>query len=230
MRKEFLSRLKPGSKTSFPRGVGIILVLLLTAMAGNAQQHIISQKDNTRPEATAYTHEPSFITGFTATKWNGYNEIRWSAAYQEDTKRFIIEYSTDGINFQSAGEMMASPKPDYVLQHRILDDRPMLYRIRSEQLNEKSFYSSSIVLQGVPVSPVIIYPTVITSNTVNVNASWPVERIIVTSSNGAQVMAKDINGQRDFMAISVPAALTRGMYYMTFQGKGWKTTEKFLVQ
>jgi hypothetical protein len=126
--------------------------------------------------------------------------------------------------------MMASPKPDYVLQHRILDDRPMLYRIRSEQLNEKSFYSSSIVLQGVPVSPVIIYPTVITSNTVNVNASWPVERIIVTSSNGAQVMAKDINGQRDFMAISVPAALTRGMYYMTFQGKGWKTTEKFLVQ
>jgi hypothetical protein len=229
MRKEILSRSLATVKTSFPRGVGIILVLLLTATIGSAQQNIISQKDNTRPEATAYTHQPSFVTNFTATKWNGYNEVRWSAAYQGDTRRYIIEYSVDGVNFQSAGEMLAD-KPDYVLQHRILDDRPMLYRIRSEQLNEKSFYSSSIVLEGVPVSPVIIYPTVITSNTVNVNASWPVERIIVTSSNGAQVMAKDINGQRDFMAISVPAALSRGMYYMTFQGKGWKTTEKFVVQ
>lgn len=229
MRKEFLSRSLARIRTSFPGGIGIILVLLLTATIGSAQQNIISQKDNTRPEATAYTHQPSFVTNFTANKWNGYNEIRWSAAYQGDTKRYIIEYSVDGVNYQSAGEIIAG-KPDYVLQHRILDDRPMLYRIRSEQLNEKSFYSSSIVLEGVPVSPVIIYPTVITSNTVNVNASWPVERIIVTSSNGAQVMAKDINGQRDFMAISVPAALARGMYYMTFQGKGWRTTEKFIVQ
>ncbi|HEX2627963.1 MAG TPA: T9SS type A sorting domain-containing protein [Chitinophagaceae bacterium] len=230
MRKEFLLPPMSGIKTSFPRGVGIILVLLLSTIISTAQQNIISQKDNTRPEATAYTHQPSFVTSFTANKWNGYNEIRWSAAYQGDTKRYIIEYSVDGLNYQSVGEMVASPNPDYVLQHRILENRPMLYRIRSEQLNEKSFYSSSIVLDGVPVSPVIIYPTVITSNTVNVNASWPVERITVTSSNGSQVMAKDINGQRDFMAISVPAALSRGMYYMTFQGKGWKTTEKFVVQ
>jgi hypothetical protein len=225
MRKEVLHPVK----TSFPRVVGVILVLLFATTISRAQQNIISQKDNTRPEATRYTHEPSFIMNFTAVKWNGYNEIHWSAAYQGDTKRYIIEYSLDGVNYLTAGEMLAD-KSDYVLQHRILEDRPMLYRIRSEQLNQKSFYSSSIVLTGVPVSPVIIYPTVITSNTVNVNASWPVERITITSTNGAQVMAKDINGQRDYMAVTVPAALQKGMYFMTFQGKGWKTTEKFIVQ
>lgn len=225
MRKEFLHQVK----TSFPSVVGIILVIMLATARVGAQQHIISQKDNTRPEATAYTHSPSFVTNFTAVKWNGYNEIHWSAAYQEDTKRYIIEYSLDGVNFLTAGETLPD-KTDYVLQHRILEDRPMLYRIRSEQLNQRSFYSNSIILTGVPVSPVIIYPTVITSNTVNVNASWPVERVVVTSSNGAQVFAKDINGQRDFMAVTVPSSLSKGMYFMSFYGNGWKTTEKFVVQ
>jgi hypothetical protein len=36
---------------------------------------------------------------------HGYNEIQWSAVAKEDTRRFIVEYSVDGINYQSAGEL-----------------------------------------------------------------------------------------------------------------------------
>jgi hypothetical protein len=35
---------------------------------------------------------------------------------EEDTRRFIVEYSADGINYQSAGELTPL-KGDYSLKH-----------------------------------------------------------------------------------------------------------------
>ena len=78
------------------------------------------------------------------------------------------------------------------------------------------------------VSPITIYPTIITGNTVNVNTSLAVERIVIYSGNGVQVFAKEMNGQRDFIPLVIPS-LGKGIYWMTFYGNGWKTTSKFII-
>ena len=195
----------------------------------SAQQHVIADKDNTRPETKASTEKPVFIRSLVAKKWNGYNEIQWVATHDENTRKFIVEYSTNGIDFQSAGEKLVSNNQDYLLRHQIFEERPMLYRIRAEKLSGKSFYTSAFLLDGVPIAPVKIYPTVITTNSIRMNAHWPVERINIYSSSGQQVFSKDVGGQRDFMEVAIPN-LAKGMYYMNFYGVGWKSTDKFVVQ
>lgn len=192
-----------------------------------AQQHVIVNKDNTRPEVKEATTTAPSLFSFTAKRWNGYNEIEWQAGFQEDTKTYIVEYSSDGINFQFAGEVLAG-KTTYRLKHYFLETVPVLYRIQSRQLNGMSFYSPAFFLEGIEFSPVKVYPTVITTNAVNVMAHWPVERIRIFSTNGIQVFAKEINGKRDYISIVLPA-LAKGVYYMTFYGNDWKTTEGFII-
>jgi hypothetical protein len=222
MKRYFLQSIRPG----FPVIAGLA-VLLSAILPVSAQQWVINQKDNTRPETTAGTSSPALIRSLTASRWNGYNDIQWTAITVNDTRKLIVEYSFNTIDYLTAGELLAD-KEIYTLRHHVLDERPVLYRIRSEQLNGKFFYTAPIILQGVPVSPVQIYPTVITGNTVNINAGWPVERIVVSSGSGAQVFAKEVNGQGDYMAVVLPP-LAKGMYWMSFYGQGWKSTEKFII-
>jgi hypothetical protein len=98
-----------------------------------------------------------------------------------------------------------------------------------ELVNNKFIYQDGIAVDGINSSPVQIYPTIIQGNIVNVNAYWPVERITITSGSGAQVYTKDTNGQKDFMSVSIPS-FGKGLYWMTFYGRGWKTTNKFIIE
>jgi hypothetical protein len=191
------------------------------------QQNIIVNKDNTRPETTRQYDFPAHISAFTATKYNGYNEIQWNAGLEQNTRKFIVEYSYDAINFQSAGEVL-SANGIYELKHYTLDIRPLLYRVRIEELNGKFYYSDMALLDGIVTLPVNIYPTTITGNVVNANAVFPIERINIVSTQGQQMFAKDLDGVKDFITVVIPA-LNRGMYLMTFYGRGWKSTSKFII-
>src|SRR5262249_47466900 len=132
-----------------------------------SQQNIIADKDNTRPE-TAPQYAAAGITSFSATRFNGYNEIQWSAVSEEQTRKFIVEYSSDGINFQTAGEMVPADHA-YSLKHYTFDQRPLLYRIRMEKLDGKFANSGSILLDGTDIPPVKIYPTVVNGDVINMN-------------------------------------------------------------
>jgi hypothetical protein len=211
-------------KATFPMIAGLIFL-----SAGNSfsQQNVIANKDNTRPELNREIYAPARITSFTATRNNGYNDIRWATLSEESTRRFIVEYSYDGINFMSAGQALSS-NSSYTLNHSSLDTRPMLYRIRIEDHGQRSYFSDNVFLDGIAIAPVEIYPTIVTGDVVNVNAAFPVERITITAGDSRQVFAKDLNGVRDFIPIVIPS-LNRGMYFMTFYGNGWKHTQQFIV-
>ncbi len=202
------------------------LLLIITSRA-QAQQHIIANKDNTRPEASEYLYAPARITSFTATRSNGSNEIRWTAHSEGDTRRYIVEYSYNGIDFLSAGEAVAS-NGSYRFIHSTLDERPTLYRIRIEGLRSRSHFSENIYLDGIAIAPVRIYPTIVTTKVVNVNAYFPVERVTVVSSDARQVFTQHLNGERDFIPLTIPE-LNSGLYFITFYGNGWQHTTKFMV-
>jgi hypothetical protein len=206
----------------------IVLVFTLCFFKASSQQYIIADKDNTHPEIKTRDAEAGFITRLSAERANGYNEISWTAFRENDVRKYIIEYSTNGVDFQSAGEVI-SGTGSYTFKHHLLDNGPAIYRIKMEQLNNRFFYSPGIVLLGANLSPVKIYPTIVQGNMININASWPVEKINVYSSNGAQVFSKDLNGQSEHISLVLPS-LSPGTYWMAFQGRGWRTTEKFMMQ
>ena len=210
-------------KATGPIAAGFFLV----TSSAYSQQNIIAGKDDTHPEVTAQQYMPAKIYRFSAVRMNGYNEIKWLAAAEEDTRRFIVEYSTDAINFQTAGEI-TPVAGDYILKHYILDSRTFLYRIRMEKKDGKFFSTASFLLGGVDIAPVTLYPTIVTGNTVNLQMYLPVHRMSIISFDGKQVMAKDLGGITGTTQVALPV-LGRGQYVVTFYGNGWQSTEKFMI-
>jgi hypothetical protein len=195
--------------------------------AAYSQQNIIDKKDDTHPEISAQQSAPAKIYQFSAVKLNGYNEIRWQAAAEEDTRKFIVEYSSDGINFQSAGEVTPVTGM-YTLKHQILDSRTFLYRIRMEKKDGRFFSTGSFLLGGIDARPVMLYPTIVEGNTMNLQMYLPVQRINISSTDGKQVIQKDIGGTAGFTQLAIPP-LSKGIYLITFYGNGWQSTEKFMI-
>ena len=116
-----------------------------------SQQHIIVNKDNTRPETTRHFKVHAKITSLKVVRFNGYNEIQWGAFGEQDTRRFVVEYTTDGLNYQTAGELVPLAG-SYQLKHYLTDTRPIIYRLRIEE-NDGSFYDTDVtLLDGVPGS------------------------------------------------------------------------------
>jgi hypothetical protein len=204
-------------------------ILLFTAVPAFTQQNIIAGVDNTHPEFDRLRAEKPIVTQFIVTVGNNCNEIRWAAVQEKEVRKYIVEFTTDGVNYQTAGEMAASNKP-YLLKHYFNYEHPILYRIRTEQLNGLLFTSESIPANAYGDTRLVeIYPTIVTGNTLNMNAGAPVEKVNIISGNGVQVYEKSLGGQRDKITFVVPS-LQSGMYFVVISGNYWKTTEKIIVQ
>ena len=195
--------------------------------AAYSQQNVIDKKDDTHPGISAQQSMPAKIFQFSATRLNGYNEIKWQAAAEDDTKKFIVEFSSDGLNYQSAGEVTPITGT-YTLKHHTLDASTFLYRIRMEKKDGRYFSTGNFLLGGIDVRPVMLYPTIVENNTVNLQMYLPVNRINIISTDGKQVMQKDFGGTTGFSQMSIPV-LSRGTYLITFYGNGWQSTEKFII-
>jgi hypothetical protein len=215
-------------RKSYNRIVAFSLFLsLLLSVNSYAQQDVIANKNNTRPEITRPFNNPVGITYFSATRQNGYNELQWSSNRENDTWQYVVEYSTDGIYYSSAGVVQAHTG-NYKLNHHTFENYAMLYRLRIEGKDGKHVYSRPIMLDGRTHSPVKIYPTIVTGNTVNVISELPIERITVTATDGQQVYIQDVGGKSNYIYVGIPS-LGKGIYWMSFIGQGWTSTGKFII-
>jgi len=219
MRKVYLS------KILFPVCAGLISVFLAQPVAG--QQYIVMNKDVTRTDQPLNKNLPVLFSSLTATRHDGYNEISWATVAETNTRKFVVEYSMDGINFQTASELIPSGS-SYAVKQYTTDMRPVLYRVKVIDPGGRSYYSKSIMLQGTEISPVKVYPTIVTGNMINVEANWPVQRITIVCTDGAVLYEKEISGQTNLIRVNTPS-LSKGIYWVNFFGDGWKSSSKFLV-
>jgi len=203
---------------------GFILAVFADQL--HAQQYIINKKDVTRPETSREFNSVN-LASFTAIQHGGYNEIQWPASPKDADKKIIVEYSFDGINFLSGPELLSTGGM-FTYKHYLQDTRPILYRVRTEDLRGTVSYSGAFLPKGITISPVQIQNNIISGNIINANAQFPVERVNVVSGDGVQIFSKDVNGLRDFIPVALPT-LKRGIYFITFYGNGWQSTSRFMV-
>lgn len=97
-----------------------------------------------------------------------------------------------------------------------------------EKKDGRFFNTGGFLLGGIDARPVELYPTIVENNTVNLQMYLPVHRINIFSTDGKQVMQKDLGGTSGFSQISFPV-LSKGTYLITFYGNGWQSTERFMV-
>jgi len=205
--------------------LGIACVLL--GFSVYSQQNIIANKDNTRPETTRQLTMAAKITSLKVDRFNGYNEVQWGAVGEQDTRRFVAEYTMDGRDFQTAGEL-APLNGSYGLKHYTFETRPMIYRLRIEKKDGSFYYTDATLLDGVAKTFTTIYPTTVRGNVINVIAGVPAERATIVGMEGQNIFSKELGGLTGSFTMAIPG-LKKGIYWITFYGRGWNNTIPFLV-
>src|SRR4026208_1144656 len=204
----------------------LVFACVLQGFSIYSQQNIIVNKDNTRPETTRQLTMAAKVRSLTVNRFNGYNEVQWGAIGEQDTRRYIAEYTTDGRDYQSAGEL--SPiNGFYGLKHYTFETGPMIYRIRIEKKDGSFYYSEATLLDGIAKTFTSIYPTTVRGNVINVIAGVPAERATIVGMEGQNIFSKELGGLMGSFTMAIPC-LKKGIYWITFYGRGWNNTIPFL--
>ena len=205
----------------------LTLVLVMRGFSVYSQQHIIVNKDNTRPETTRQLTLPAKITSLEVARFNGYNEVQWGAVGEQDTRRFVAEFTTNGEDYQTAGEL-APHAGLYRLEHYTVETRPMIYRLRIEKKDGSFYYTDATLLDGIAEKFTKIFPTTVRGNVLNVIADFPAERATIVGLEGQNIFSKELGGVTGTFTMAIPS-LKKGIYWITFYGRGWNNTIPFLV-
>ena len=104
---------------------------------------------------------PVDMMSFTAVKKNGTVVLDWSTASEKNNNKFVIERSTDGINWVSIGEVMAIGNTNSISNYTFTDVDPLdgtsYYHLHQIDINGSATVSKTLVVltssQLVSVSP-----------------------------------------------------------------------------
>ena len=87
---------------------------------------------------------PLKLQSFTATEKNCNAQLTWKTADEQNTKRFVVEQSTDGLHFNTAAIVAAQgngPGKEYAVQVAQASGKSF-YRLRMEDIDGKATYSN----------------------------------------------------------------------------------------
>jgi glucose/arabinose dehydrogenase len=175
---------------------------------------------------------PVTLLSFSGTVFTGRNELKWTVADERDIQKYIIEYSSNARDYQSAGEIIARNVDDggrYSFQHLFLNTSETFYRLKIMEAGGRFTYSPIISLGKANGNDIKVYPNIVTSGSVNIISSRPIDRLELIGSDGRRVLARDAGGQSGYLSLPLPA-IAKGMYYLRIAGKDWFTTEKLFIQ
>jgi mannitol/fructose-specific phosphotransferase system IIA component len=148
--------------------------------------------------------------------------INWATAQEIDSKKFEIEWSTNGINFSNIGEVAAagnaSTITNYNFTHKNINNGFNYYRIKQIDNNGDYKYSAIVkVLFNKNLKQTIIAPNPVADVLQIVQAKAVfVKAISIIDSKGSIVLQKIINSKEQVISIPV-SNLASGMYTLKMQ-------------
>lgn len=225
----FVVHSQPGMKqyvTSISEVEGdSLLIVSAPSVAGVSQGDTIF-----KIEALEVT--PLHLTQFSGTEKQGYNELKWRTATEQNIDGFIIEYSTNGTDYRSAGEVKATNNAsgsDYLFKHIVTDFSKLFYRLLINESDGKKYYSAVIILGNNSAGSIKVYPTVITNRILQVNSDLNIEKINIYTADGKQVFVKNVNNVNGYFSVPLPY-LQKGIYIVRLISKGNEKNQRVIIQ
>jgi glucose/arabinose dehydrogenase len=182
--------------------------------------------------ATGNSALPVTLINFSAKQFPGYNEIRWSTSFEQNADKYIIEFSSDGRNYTSAGNVQAQNSSlghSYAFRHTTADTRKTFYRLQMRDMDGSSRYSSIIAVGGNDKGSVTIYPTVLQNNTLQLTGNISLNSLSIFNSAGKEVHKNNLDGMQGYFSIQLPG-LAKGIYLVNVVGKNFYQTKRIVIQ
>lgn len=203
------------------------------AEANNGELFALSRTTGTLLSVNVSGVLPVSLVNFSGDHLAGRNELKWETAFEENTEKFIVEYSANGTDYLTAGEVTATSNTNgssYSFVHYTNNSGVMRYRLRVVDIDQESRYSPVILLGDKVDRDIRVYPTVITGNALQVTSGPAIERVDVFAMDGRQVYSRAMNGTRGYFSLPLPSTLQRGIYLVRLYGKDVQQTEKIMVR
>jgi len=212
---------------------GLQNIIVSFGEAENGDLYAASQATNTvyKIVATGGIPLPVTLTHISVKHFAKYNQLQWATSTEQNTARFIIEYSIEGRNYIRVGQVVASRNingSNYSFQHLVVTSGDAFYRLAIEEDNGKINYSPVVKVFGTE-RKIKIYPTVIRDGTVNIILNAPADKMQITNSTGGRVFEKNLKNVTGTSAIILPP-LAKGIYWIqVISGNGVEKT-KIIIQ
>ncbi|HSY60846.1 MAG TPA: T9SS type A sorting domain-containing protein, partial [Cytophaga sp.] len=136
---------------------------------------------------------PVKFISFTTVKDNGNVKISWQTIEEKDNDYYVVERSTDGINFTALTTVKGNKNSSSLISYIQYDDGPYLgtsyYRLKQVDLNGSFSYSSIAAVEFDSPTDWVIYPNPSKDGSFTI-ASGFAENEVVT------VTVTDVTGNR----------------------------------
>ncbi len=187
---------------------------------------------------------PVKLESFTATLNNNGQkaDLKWTTVTETNLSHFVIERSTDGINFGDAGMMFAygdiTAKSDYALSDNISNVQSgiIYYRLRSVDKDGKSQYSETRIIRISKLTDnkisIVTYPNPVTNELrVTIPSSWQNKKVTyeLFNANGQATKKTESTNSNQTETLNVNS-LAPGFYLVRVTCNGETAQQKIVKQ
>ena len=174
--------------------------------------------------STAAVALPVLLTGFNAQCDGNAVSLSWKTAQEINSKRFIVEKSTNGANWQMIGTVAARGNSATESSYSYKDGSPAFvkayYRLQEEDLDGRTVYSPVKVVEScgnnsvqMTLSPVPVYNKATLSVLANANSK---SLITIYDAAGKQVYQQPVQLNKGNNQVQLDLSqLTKGYYHLS---------------
>lgn len=212
---------------------------ITTNTSGAVRQYSLYMKKFDYPGSTL----PVKLTSFTAILNNNNRvDLKWSTATETNLSHFIVERSTDGVNFSDAGMVFAygntTSKSDYAIADNIssLQVSVVYYRLRSVDVDSKMQYSEVRIIriskQGGNNVTIVTYPNPVSNEVrITIPADWQTRKVVyeLFSINGQTAKRVETVNSSQTETLNV-SNLNNGIYIVKVTCEGKTAQQKIVKQ
>lgn len=173
---------------------------------------------------------PVKLISFSGTAKPGQNELSWQTTNEVQFRQYEVEYSSDGVQFEQAGVVAAAGASNYHYSHIIASNKKLYYRLKMVDLDGKSEYSKTIVVNTSSLSSrLFVTPSVVNNNLIQVALNDAYNNLQVINMDGKTVYRESVVNRTGKITVSLPS-LRPGQYLVSLLGNGKQLTQKIMIQ
>ncbi len=181
---------------------------------------------------------PVKFSNISASFVNNQSNISWQLLTEINVDKYVVESSTNGVNFSEIGFVNASNAGSYAFTDLNPEQGVNYYRIKAVDKSGAITFSSVVQLNnsGKIVASVQVYPNPVVNKTLNIslsNLSTDNYSVKVINVAGQLCLTKSVaitNNASTALSIALPNSLVAGMYHIVISSASQQFVKDILVK
>lgn len=177
---------------------------------------------------------PVGFISFSAESLATANQLKWQMGDETDVDHYVVERSYTGSNFATIGTVTGTGKLQYGFSDPGISANTIFYRINAVTQNGASHYSAIVSLRKTnPRERILISPNPVENGVINIvvrDGKVGTYRTQIFNSGGIRLAGAQFSVTTTgtlVKTVQLPAGAGPGLYFLTIEGNGIKTSYPF---